>query len=212
MLQANVITTILLFKLAQRRLSCRIPEGATRFVASPTSVRPTRPSRIDCLRSTPTTPCYCSTRRRSSAVNSSSTTRTDGPASTSRGERRGFSSRFRGVEFRFLSVLPTPSSRSIPLLAGSQGTGHFPSEQAAVKCLYLFTRSLDPTGQGTMDGAGEASAQRVRDHLRRPIPGSRDVPMETAGNTLSEIARPPGGERLHCGSLRRVSDCVPLRG
>ena len=26
--------------------------------------------------------------------------------------------------------------------------GHFPNEQAAVKCLYLVTRSLDPTGQG----------------------------------------------------------------
>src|SRR5271163_4218815 len=26
--------------------------------------------------------------------------------------------------------------------------GHFPSEQAALKCLYLVTRSLDPTGMG----------------------------------------------------------------
>jgi putative transposase len=26
--------------------------------------------------------------------------------------------------------------------------GHFPNEQAALKCLYLTTRSLDPTGQG----------------------------------------------------------------
>ena len=26
--------------------------------------------------------------------------------------------------------------------------GHFPSEQAALKRLYLVTRSLDPTGQG----------------------------------------------------------------
>jgi putative transposase len=26
--------------------------------------------------------------------------------------------------------------------------GHFPSEQAALKCLYLVTRSLDPTGTG----------------------------------------------------------------
>ncbi len=27
--------------------------------------------------------------------------------------------------------------------------GHFPTEQAAMKCLYLVTRSLDPTGTGT---------------------------------------------------------------
>ena len=26
--------------------------------------------------------------------------------------------------------------------------GHFPNEQAALKCLYLVTRSLDPTGAG----------------------------------------------------------------
>ena len=26
--------------------------------------------------------------------------------------------------------------------------GHFPTEQAAMKCLYLVTRSLHPTGQG----------------------------------------------------------------
>jgi transposase-like protein len=26
--------------------------------------------------------------------------------------------------------------------------GHFPTEQAAMKCLYLVTRSLDPTGVG----------------------------------------------------------------
>ena len=49
--------------------------------------------------------------------------------------------------------------------------GHFPTEQAAMKCLYLVTRSLDPdrTGQGTMDDAVEASAQRLRHHLRRPL-------------------------------------------
>ena len=26
--------------------------------------------------------------------------------------------------------------------------GHFPTELAAIKCLYLVTRSLDPTGDG----------------------------------------------------------------
>ena len=45
----------------------------------------------------------------------------------------------------------------------------------------------DRCGQGTMDDAVETSAQRVRDHLRRPIPGSRDLLMETAGNTVSEM-------------------------
>jgi transposase-like protein len=30
--------------------------------------------------------------------------------------------------------------------------GHFPTEQAALKCLYLVTRSLDPTGPDAPDG------------------------------------------------------------
>jgi len=32
----------------------------------------------------------------------------------------------------------------------------------------------------------EASPQRVRHHLRRPLAGSRNLLMTTAGNTLSE--------------------------
>ena len=38
-----------------------------------------------------------------------------------------------------------------------------------------------------MDGEVEAGAQRVRDHLRRPLAGSRDLLMKTAGNTVTEI-------------------------
>ncbi|GAA5120196.1 hypothetical protein GCM10025762_39070 [Haloechinothrix salitolerans] len=30
----------------------------------------------------------------------------------------------------------------------TRARGHFPNEQAAMKCLYLVTRSLDPTGKG----------------------------------------------------------------
>ncbi len=37
-----------------------------------------------------------------------------------------------------------------------------------------------------MDHEVEASAQRVRDPLRRPLAGSRDLLMRTAGNTVSE--------------------------
>jgi putative transposase len=29
-----------------------------------------------------------------------------------------------------------------------EARGHFPSEQAAMKCRYLVTRALDPTGAG----------------------------------------------------------------
>jgi len=39
-----------------------------------------------------------------------------------------------------------------------------------------------------MDDEVQASAQRIRCHLRRPLAGSRDLLMETAGNTLGETA------------------------
>ena len=46
--------------------------------------------------------------------------------------------------------------------------GHFPTEQAALKCLYLVTRSLDPTGTGPhpMDDALEAGDRRLRYHVQ----------------------------------------------
>ena len=37
-----------------------------------------------------------------------------------------------------------------------------------------------------MDDEVEACAQRVRHHLRRPLAGSRNLLMNTAGNTVSE--------------------------
>ncbi len=41
--------------------------------------------------------------------------------------------------------------------------GHFPTEQAALKCLYLVTRSLDPTGErpDTVGDALETGAERL---------------------------------------------------
>jgi transposase-like protein len=57
--------------------------------------------------------------------------------------------------------------------------GHFPSDQAALKCLYLVTRSLDPTGkgQGTMGDEVEACPERIRHHLRRPDQPGRKLIM-----------------------------------
>lgn len=47
---------------------------------------------------------------------------------------------------------------------------HFPTEQAAMKCLYLVTRSWTRPGRpGTMNHEVEASAQRVC----QPLAGSR---------------------------------------
>jgi hypothetical protein len=38
-----------------------------------------------------------------------------------------------------------------------------------------------------MDDAVETCPECVRNHLRRPIPGSRNLLMKTAGNTVNEI-------------------------
>ena len=53
------------------------------------------------------------------------------------------------VEIRRVIVPPTPSSRSTSATrARSVPAGTFATDQAAMKCLYLITRSLDPTGRG----------------------------------------------------------------
>ena len=47
------------------------------------------------------------------------------------------------------SAPPTRSSRlNARYRRAVRARGHFPNEQAALKCLYLVTRSLDPTGRG----------------------------------------------------------------
>jgi putative transposase len=45
--------------------------------------------------------------------------------------------------------------------------GHFPTEQAAMKCLYLVTRGLDPPAQAAADGRCAGSrVERLRHHLQ----------------------------------------------
>ena len=49
------------------------------------------------------------------------------------------------------SFIPTTNpieSRNARYRRAVRARGHFPTEQAALKCLYLLTRSLDPTGRG----------------------------------------------------------------
>jgi putative transposase len=46
--------------------------------------------------------------------------------------------------------------------------GHFPTEQAALKCLYLTVMSMDPTGRcrtQAVDKPVEGCPEHVRDHL-----------------------------------------------
>jgi transposase-like protein len=49
---------------------------------------------------------------------------------------------------RVLSTTNAIESLNARYRRAVKARGHFPSEQAAMKCLYLVTRSLDPTGRG----------------------------------------------------------------
>ena len=44
-----------------------------------------------------------------------------------------------------------------PLPRAVKARGHYPTEQAAMKCLYLVTRSLDSTGKGQTRWTREGS-------------------------------------------------------
>jgi hypothetical protein len=72
---------------------------------------------------------------------------------------------------------PSPASRRI----NAQSSKVITLQSSSVHFSSVVDRP------GTMDHAVEAGAQRVRDHLRRPIPGRRYLLMETAGNTVSQI-------------------------
>src|SRR6201986_2631765 len=81
--------------------------------------------------------------------------------------------------------------------------GHFPTEQAALKCLYLVTRSLDPTGTGRTrwamrwkpalnafaitfpDGFPSAEAYESR-------PPETPLARQTRGVGSTGCGRPPG--------------------
>ena len=76
--------------------------------------------------------------------------------------------------------------------------GHFPTEQAALKCLYLVTRSLDPTGTGRTRWAmrWKPALNTFAITFGNRFPGRRDLLTMTAGNTVREIDPVELPERL----------------
>jgi hypothetical protein len=77
--------------------------------------------------------------------------------------------------------------------------GHFPTEQAALKCLYLVTRSLDPTGRDrtrwTMRWKPALNALPITFHGRWPA--AETYSMKTAGNTVTETVPDLGVTPIH---------------
>ena len=68
---------------------------------------------------------------------------------TSRPIRDGFCDRLYDVEIRrVICSTNAIESSNARYRRAIRARGHFPKEQSALKCLYLVTRSLDPTGQG----------------------------------------------------------------
>ena len=64
--------------------------------------------------------------------------------------------------------------------------GHFPSEQAAMKCLYLVTRSLDPKGTGQTQWAvrWKSALNAFAITFRRPHASGREQPTMNATYTV----------------------------
>ena len=74
-----------------------------------------------------------------------------------------------------------------PLPAGDQGPRPLPQRAGRVEVSLPGDPITGPHRHrpGTMDHAVEASAQRVRDHLRRPIPGRRNLLMKPPETPLA---------------------------
>jgi putative transposase len=64
------------------------------------------------------------------------------------GWRRRASRTTRGPSRHFIPGTNAIESLNARYRRAVRVRGHFPNEQAALKCLYLTTRSLDPTGKG----------------------------------------------------------------
>jgi len=64
------------------------------------------------------------------------------------GSRRRANRTTRGPSRYFIPGTNSIESLNARYRRAVKARGHFPNEQAAMKCLYLVTRSLDPKGTG----------------------------------------------------------------
>ena len=81
----------------------------------------------------------------------------------------------------------------------SRARGHFPTEQAAMKCLYLVTRFQTHQAERPAMGNGGTRTQRVRDHLQQP-----DHPDPATNQCQGRIyvnLTVPVGEAVKCRSI-----------
>src|SRR5262249_58251542 len=88
---------------------------------------------------------------------------------------------------------------------------NFLTDQAALKCFYPSTRSLDPPAGENPRGAMEACPPRLRRHLRQPVPGPRNQPTEPPRNIVGETDRYQSGQDPTMDSCRILDStlCAP---
>jgi putative transposase len=82
--------------------------------------------------------------------------------------------------------------------------GHFPTEQAALKCLYLGhpVPGPDRDRPHPVGNAMEARSERLRHHLRRPVPGRRDLLTQMPETPL--VRQTPAGAVTTDRGLRNL--------
>jgi hypothetical protein len=89
--------------------------------------------------------------------------------------------------------------------------GHFPNEQAALKCSYLTVRSLDPTGRGRARCITRSNppSTRLRRHFRRTTRTHQSA-KEATGLTVEGLALAAGAIALVIPARRRAGRTVTL--
>ena len=107
---------------------------------------------------------------RRSTRRSSGSGRTPGPSSC-----RSWPSTARSA--RIICTTNAIESLNARFRRSVKARGHFPTEQAALKHLYLVIISLDPTGRGTpaLEQPVESRPERLRHHLRRTPQRGQEV-------------------------------------
>ena len=111
------------------------------------------------------------------------------------------------LEIRTVLSSANAMTHSTPATAALSARGHFPTEQAALSCRCLLTRSLDhPDNAGHGDDEMGASAEGVRDHPS-PTAGPQQRPAACGPPTpLKPCPSRDGEPPWHRSGLRLAQD------
>jgi hypothetical protein len=106
--------------------------------------------------------------------------------------------------YRYSHRLRDRTGGESPLPPHGPGPRALPDEQAALKCLYLTTRSLDPAGAGHDGPQVETGPERLRHHVPRPHPDK--MITDQIKSTIYPSARTPPFQCSRCRGFRAAGD------